>query len=173
MPGPTNRPGSWPVGRQPYGFRANEDLPGRPLTMPGPGRAPYAVGYPGTLAVPSQIQRVIDPTHFQNYQSQYQSHLNGDLFELLAEPQNSRVYLYIRVNASSVGSLGIGINQQPPNLDQANWVLGPGDILPFESNVLRDDMGESGNWSNAGYLIKWHSFKVKLLALSARLIRCR
>lgn len=75
----------------------------------------------------AQVVQTVDKSRFLNFQNKPLTLVNQESQVLLLEPTSLRAYLYVRNSANSTGSIGISLNQEIANIDNASWILNPGD----------------------------------------------
>lgn len=95
---------------------------------PAHGQTPAPRQNPFTdqLLDPQHTFLIADKSRWSNFQSDFKTLLQGESVQLLSEPTNIRSSLYVRVAASSSGSLAIAFNNRLANVDQAEWIINAG-----------------------------------------------
>ncbi len=151
-------PGAYDLWRQ----TGNDHTPDWPLRFPSAGARPGAVNvFPGAEVPADKTQRVIQADNYQSWQTDTRVLLAGAQgLEILGEPPNTRAYLEIRVAVTSVGSLAVGLNNIPASGDQANWLIGPGQVKVYEVKVPQNRLFGLAVGGNLRYVITYANLTV-------------
>lgn len=143
----------------------NEHIPDQPRRLPNAGQRGFGglvSPYPGQVIRTNEVQRIISPDDYQQWQTDSRAMLAGTNLEILGEPQNSRIYLAVRIAASSIGSLAVGLNVIPASVDLANFLIGPGATLIFETKVPQNRLFGVAVGGNLRYVITYANLTVGL-----------
>jgi hypothetical protein len=152
VPGQRTRPGVLDT-------TGNEAISPFPATLPGAGTttAPNAPQMDNTL--PS-VFPMFEVAKYGSFQSIALVLAVDSTLELISEPSGIRGYLNIRSDATSVGTLAIALNQQPQNVQQANWVINTGESKEFNSIIPQNRIFGTALGGAVQVTVTWMNFNL-------------